>query len=134
MRNDEERLTISELAEASGVTTYTLRYYEQAGLIPLVERTDAGHRRYRPDHVDWLRLLVRLRESGMSIRKMKAYAGLVVEGRQNLDERRRLLRQHLNDIDDRMHELREARRVVQSKLDFYDRLEQDEGAAWTFPD
>ena len=134
MPSDEERLSISELAEASGMTTYTLRYYERVGLIPLVERTEAGHRRYRPDHVDWLRFLARLRASGMSIQMMRAYAELVAEGRDNLDERRRLLHQYLSDIHAQMEELRDAERVVRAKLDFYDRLEEDEDAAWTFPD
>lgn len=134
MPNDEERLTISELANAAGTTTYTLRYYERVDLIPLVERTEAGHRRYRPDHVDWLRLLGRLRASGMSIQMMKAYTELVVEGRDNLDERRHLLRHHLSEIDAQIEELREAERVIRSKLDFYDQLEQDGDAAWTYPD
>lgn len=134
MKDDEERLSISEVAEKSGQTSYTLRYYERIGLIPLVERTEAGHRRYRPDHVDWLRFLGRLRASGMSIQMMKAYTELVLEGRDNLDERRRLLRHHLSEIDEQREKLRAAERVVRSKLDFYDRLEKDEEAVWTFPE
>lgn len=91
MGEEEATLTIGELAEECGMTRYTLRYYERVGLIPLVERTEAGHRRYRPDHVDWLRLLERLRASDMPIQMMKAYTDLVVEGRDNLPERRRPL-------------------------------------------
>lgn len=98
MKDDEERLSTSEVAERSGQTTYTLRYYERIGLLPLVERTEAGHRRYHPDHVDWLRFLARLLASGMPIQMMKAYTELVLEGRDNLDERRRLVRHHLGEI------------------------------------
>lgn len=134
MPDDDKRLTISEVADKAGQTTHTLRYYERIGLIPLVERTEAGHRRYHPDHVDWLRFLSRLRASGMSIQMMKAYTELVLEGRDNLDERRRLLRHHLSDIEEQREELREAESMVRSKLDFYDRLEEDEDAAWTFPE
>lgn len=130
----EATLTIGELADACGMTRYTLRYYERVGLIPLVERNDAGHRRYRPDHVDWVRLLERLRASDMPIQMMKAYTDLVVEGRDNLPERRRLLRHHLSEIREQMEELRAAESVVQSKLEFYRRLEEDEDAVWTYPE
>lgn len=134
MTDEEAMMSIGELAEASGRTPYTLRYYESIGLIPLVERTDAGHRRYRPEHVDWLRFLGRLRASGMSIQTMKAYAELVAEGRDNLSERRRLLRRHLEEIEERREQLRAAERIVHAKLEFYDRLEEDGDAAWSFPD
>lgn len=134
MTEDRATMSIGEVAEASGTTPYTLRYYERVGLIPMVERTDAGHRRYRRDHVDWIRFLKRLRASDMSIRKMRAYTQLVVEGRDNLPRRRRLLRQHLEDIEAQKEELDAAERLVRSKLEFYDRLEEDEDAVWTFPD
>lgn len=134
MAEERATMTIGEVAEASGATPYTLRYYERVGLIPMVERTDAGHRRYREGHVDWIRFLGRLRASGMSIQKMRAYAQLVAQGRDNLPERRRLLRRHLEDIEERKEELRAAERLLHSKLDFYDRLEEDEDAVWTFPD
>lgn len=134
MTEDRATMSIGEVAEASGTTPYTLRYYERVGLIPMVERTDAGHRRYRPDHVDWIRFLKRLRASDMSIRKMRAYTELVVQGRDNLPERSRLLRRHLEDIEKQKEELDEAERLVRSKLDFYDRLEEDEDAVWTFPE
>lgn len=134
MESGEKRLTIGELAEACGRSRHTLRYYGRIGLIPLVERTSAGHRRYRPEHVDWLRMLERLRASGMTIRTMQAYAKLVEEGRDNLPERRRLLRHHLAEIRRQQEELEAGARIVRAKLDFYDRLDEDENAAWTFPE
>lgn len=131
---DEVTLSIGDLAEACGRSRHTLRYYEEIGLLPLVERNGAGHRRYRPDHVEWMRLLGRLRDSGMPIQTMKAYTQLVLDGRDNLPERRRLLRHHLGEIEKQKEELEEAERVVRAKLDFYDRLEDDPEAVWTYPD
>lgn len=130
----EATLTIGDLAEACGRSRHTLRYYEEIGLLPLVERNEAGHRRYRPDHVEWMRLLGRLRDSGMPIQTMKAYTRLVLDGRDNLPERRRLLRHHLGEIERQQEELEEAASVVRAKLAFYDRLEDDPDAVWTYPD
>ena len=60
-------MRIGELAQASGTTTKTLRYYEQAGLIRAVGRTQAGHRLYSPADLDWLQFVMRLKATGMPI-------------------------------------------------------------------
>ena len=44
-------MRIGELAEASGTTAKTLRFYEEQGLLPAAERTPAGYRDYTPDAV-----------------------------------------------------------------------------------
>jgi hypothetical protein len=48
MSKMSKALTIGEVAGTIGVSTHTLRYYEQAGLIRAVGRTQAGHRLYSP--------------------------------------------------------------------------------------
>ena len=44
------RMKIKEVADASGFTTATLRYYEQIGLLPRPDRV-SGRRVYGPDTV-----------------------------------------------------------------------------------
>jgi DNA-binding transcriptional MerR regulator len=39
-------LTIAEVAERTGLTRHTLRYYERDGLMLSVGRAGSGHRRY----------------------------------------------------------------------------------------
>ncbi|MGH2891893.1 MAG: MerR family DNA-binding transcriptional regulator [Solirubrobacteraceae bacterium] len=46
-------LTLAHAARISGVSTYTLRYNEKAGLIDDVERAGSGHRRYSGDDLAW---------------------------------------------------------------------------------
>ena len=41
-------LTIAEAAELAGISAHTIRYYERAGLLAPIERTDSGHRRLSP--------------------------------------------------------------------------------------
>lgn len=113
-------MTIGEMAAATGLTAHTLRYYEDQGLIPRVERNPAGHRRYRPEHARWAGLLERLRTSGMSIARMRRYVELALEGDATIDERRALLAAHDRDIGARIEELRQCRAIVRAKLDLYD--------------
>lgn len=127
---DEAHLSIGDLAEATGVSSTTLRYYEDEGLIPMVERNGAGHRRYRQDHIRWLGLLDRLRTSGMSIARMRQYAELAVCGEQTTDERGRLLRRHRDELEARIEELQRCLEIVRAKIDLYDGRITDPTVVW----
>jgi DNA-binding transcriptional MerR regulator len=58
---------IGELAEASGATTKTLRFYEKAGLLPAPERTAAGYRDYHTQTLPRLDFIRRGRAAGLSL-------------------------------------------------------------------
>ncbi|WP_236602102.1 MerR family transcriptional regulator [Ktedonobacter sp. SOSP1-52] len=61
-----------------------LRYYEDIGLVPDVERdTSSGHRRYRADTLQMLESLANLRAVGMSVEEMRTYLTLVLPGRRD---------------------------------------------------
>lgn len=130
MSDDDAKLTIGELAEATGRSTHTLRYYEDAGLIPEVARNAAGHRRYRPDHVRWVALLERLRRSGMSMARMRAYAELARHGDATVAERRALLVEHESEVRARIAELERCLAIVQAKIDLYDGRLDDPAVIW----
>ena len=53
--------SIGELAERSGVTVKTVRYYSERGLLPEAGRSAGGHRRYGPEALDRLRFIRSLR-------------------------------------------------------------------------
>lgn len=42
-------MRIGELAGLAGVSTKTVRYYEQLGLLPTPDRRPSGYRDYAPD-------------------------------------------------------------------------------------
>ena len=58
-------LGIREVSEQTGLSIDTLRWYEREGLLPLVERTATGQRRYPPGALRFIRLLHALRPTGM---------------------------------------------------------------------
>lgn len=68
-------LTVSQAAECLGVSTHTLRFYEDEGLIA-PSRTVGGQRRYYTEDVETLRTLLELRDAGMPLAQLRAYAGL----------------------------------------------------------
>jgi DNA-binding transcriptional MerR regulator len=69
--------------------------------MPDAARDGAGRRMFSRAHVEWLGLIARLRASGMSIRDMQAYAGLVQQGKPKLEESRALLVKHREQVQQR---------------------------------
>ncbi|MEO3748275.1 aldo/keto reductase [Plantactinospora sp. B5E13] len=79
---DETTLTVGAAAAEVGLTAYTLRWYEQEGLVEPVGRDSAGRRRYTGADMRRLTLLTRLRRTGMPVRDMRRYAELARRGDQ----------------------------------------------------
>ena len=66
-------LRIGEIAERSGVTPRTIRYYEELGLLPRTEREHGKHRVYTEADVERLRDLTRLRDLlGLSLDELRS--------------------------------------------------------------
>ncbi|WP_036959322.1 MerR family transcriptional regulator, partial [Promicromonospora kroppenstedtii] len=77
----QRALTIQQVARRTGLAQSTLRYYEQIGLIPPVERDpDSGHRRFGPQVVETLEALSCLRGAGVPVDEMRRYLALLAPG------------------------------------------------------
>ncbi|MDR6373836.1 MerR family transcriptional regulator [Paraburkholderia caledonica] len=120
MSNTSNALTIGQVADTIGVSTHTLRYYEQAGLIRAVGRTQAGHRLYSPADLDWLRFLMRLKATGMPIAGMQAFAALRAEGQQTFGARRDLLVAHRDAVLARIADLQANLGAIVDKIAYYE--------------
>lgn len=111
-------LSIAQVAERTGVTAHTLRYYERIGLLA-VPRDDAGHREYTPAELSRVVFISRLRLTAMPIRDIQAYFRLVAEGPGNEDKRLALLEAHRDQVKARISELESALGVVEYKIATY---------------
>lgn len=58
---------IKDVAERSGFSTATLRYYEEIGLLPEASRTPAGYRVYDDNTLDRLAFIARAKQLGCSL-------------------------------------------------------------------
>lgn len=115
--------TIQQVAEATGLSIHALRYYEKVGLLAPIQRASNGHRRYSAEDVVWLEFLVRLRETGMPIQKVLAFANLVRQHPNQVSQRRVLLEEHRDQVKQHLEELTNHLRVIDLKIDHYKHLE-----------
>ncbi|MDM0059557.1 MerR family transcriptional regulator [Variovorax fucosicus] len=119
----ETGLTIAEVAQRTGLTAHTLRYYERIGLIAAVPRAPGGQRRYASADMDWLAFLLRLRETGMPIQGMQAFARLRSQGDASASERREVLEQHFAEVQARVAALQQSMQALALKIRHYRAIE-----------
>ncbi|MCC0098342.1 MerR family transcriptional regulator [Streptomyces flavotricini] len=115
----QTRYTISEVEARTGLTQHTLRWYERIGLMPHVDRSHSGQRRFSDKDLHWLAFVGKLRATGMSVADMVRYAELVREGEHTVDQRRELLEQTRREVRARIAELNDALAVLDFKIDMY---------------
>ena len=61
------RLSIGDVAKATGVKVVTIRYYEQIGLMPTPSRTEGNYRAYSQEQIRGLRFIRRCRDLGFTL-------------------------------------------------------------------
>jgi MerR family transcriptional regulator, aldehyde-responsive regulator len=112
-------LTPAQMAERTGVTIETLRYYEREGLLQSIARAESGHRRYSEDDVLWVEVLRCLRDTGMTIEQLRRYCELGAQGDHTKNERRRILAEHRLLITRQIDERVAALELIDHKLSHY---------------
>jgi DNA-binding transcriptional MerR regulator len=115
----QTRYTISEVEARTGLTQHTLRWYERIGLMPHVDRSHTGQRRFTERDLSWLAFVGKLRLTGMPVADMVRYAELVREGDHTHAERQALLEATRRDVVNRIAELQDTLAVLDLKINHY---------------
>lgn len=98
--------TIGALAKASGLTTPTIRYYEQIGLIPKARRSQSGQRYYEDSDLSRLTFIKQCRDFGFGIEQVRVLLDLSISRQRDCTETRDIAQAHLDEVRQRLHELR----------------------------
>ncbi|WP_137789412.1 MerR family transcriptional regulator [Bacillus sp. E(2018)] len=111
--------TIGEVAKLLNISTYTLRFYEKEKIIT-PERTDYGDRRYSESHVQWLRFVIKLKETKMPLVQIKEYASLFLQGEKTTIKRLSLLKNHQDHVQNQIQVLMEIDNLLLNKISAYE--------------
>jgi DNA-binding transcriptional MerR regulator len=122
----KDKLTIQEAAQATGLTTHTLRYYERIGLIHPINREENTRRCYTTDDVGWIDFLLKLRATGMSIKDMQRYAELQRQGDTTLPERVEMLKSLRDKVESHIKEMNEHLKLIYYKIDYYQKVVEEQ--------
>jgi MerR family copper efflux transcriptional regulator len=105
-------MRIGELARRSGTTTKTLRFYEQAGLLPAPERTPSGYRDYDEGVLDRLSFVRAAQAAGLSLAEIREVIAVRDDTGPPCEHVAALLDAHAADLDARIAELTALREDV----------------------
>ena len=111
--------TIQQMAEKTGLTAYTLRYYEDIALLEPIARANNGHRRYSEEDVRRVTFLKRLRKTGMSLEEIKHFIALYREGHISATARRQLLEAQRQSVAEQIEELTDIIDFIDYKIGLY---------------
>ena len=111
--------SMKDVSQKTGLPAYVLRYYEKEGLLPSVTRTKSGIRKFTEKDLEWLGLICCLKKTGMSIKQIKDFVELSMQGDETLKQRCDLLREHKKNVEIRMTEMSEHLDKVSHKLEYF---------------
>ena len=118
-------MKIGELANATGLTTKTIRYYELNRLLEEPRRTDSGYRLYDSEDVERLEFIKKAKSLGLSLEEIRDILLLYEQRQSPCVHVLALLDQKLKQVDKMISELDEFRReLLHLRLESQVRLEQ----------
>lgn len=112
--------TIGEMAKMLGIPASTLRYYDKEGLLPFVARSSGGIRQFRESDIEWLRVIGCMKKAGMSIKDIRQYFELSMQGNNTIDTRLAMFRHQREVLQAQMDELQHTLRMVEYKCWYYE--------------
>jgi len=98
-------MTRGQLADATGVHTETIRFYEKKGLIPEPGRTARGYRQYSDEYVDRIRFIKRAQDLGFTLAEIIELLSLRLESDSDRVDVKRQVDEKIVDIELRIADL-----------------------------
>lgn len=111
----EEIVSIGELSNSLGLTTRTLRYWEEVGIIESVPRADGATRGFTPYYVRRIKFIMKLKELGLTIKEMQDLYVAYGEAKQTdkmIPQLIQFLDKHIHMIDEKVAKLTSLRKEI----------------------
>ncbi|AFH79698.1 TPA: MerR family transcriptional regulator [Listeria monocytogenes] len=109
---------IKDFAIKTGLSIDTLRYYEEEELL-IPARNEKNYRVYTEEDYCWVQLLLKMKQTGMTITNIKNFAALQKQGDMTLPNRIKILDNHMENLYEQQKDLAETISFVAKKVDGY---------------
>lgn len=114
--------TMKQACEASGLPYETLKFYCNEGLIPYVKRDRLNRRIFDEHDIGWIQSLKCLKGCGFSIREMRDYLQMCLQGPVSIPERRALLKEKKRKLKEKIKETEKSIGYIEGKDRFYEEI------------
>lgn len=114
---DEVTVSIGELAEQAGVSTRTIRYYEELGILPVPERTVGGTRRYPRKYILYVEGARTLKQLGFGLEEIAELGQFTLNGAAASERTQAILEKKLSELDRRVRVLNRLHDLVTGSIE-----------------
>ncbi|MFJ7978323.1 MerR family transcriptional regulator [Peribacillus sp. NPDC096379] len=114
--------TINEVEKMYDIPSSTLRFYEKEGILPKINRNSNGRRIYKEEELEWLELVMALKDTGMALETIKEYLAMSHEGDETLEQRRSILLEHKQSVERQLAITLKHFEKINRKITLYDVL------------
>lgn len=111
--------TVKEISKLLNMSEHTVRYYTDMGLVPTLKRDKNGNRLFDENSKNWLIGIKNLRGSGMSIKAVKDYVDLCLQGESTLDKRYEIIIEQKMQLEKQLKEMNERYNYITHKAKWY---------------
>lgn len=112
---------IKAVSEKTGISIYTLRYYDKEGLFPFLYRNDKNVRVFSEADIEWITLIECLRRCNMRIEDIRNYINLCKQGNSTLQERYAIIKEQEVILQRQIEDLRESLEHIKYKREYYEK-------------
>jgi DNA-binding transcriptional MerR regulator len=116
----QKMLKIGEVSKLSGIGIEALRFYERSGLLGRPSRTTSGYRMYEPAILERLNFIKRAQVLGFSLEEIKQIILERLSGQSPCKNVREIVRRRLEELDERMREMKRYRNELAAALAGWD--------------
>lgn len=112
--------SIGEVSGMTGIAISTLRYYDREGLLPSIERSNGGIRKFSDIELETLRMIECLKMTDMPIKDIRQFLDWCQKGDSTLGQRRDMFYERLDVMNKKMAELQKVIDTIKFKCWYYD--------------
>ena len=112
--------SIKEVADILGLPASTIRYYDKQGLLPFVERSDSGYRRFSENDIELLKLIECLKKTNMPIKDIRQFTAWLQQGDASIEQRQQMFLERRRAVEEQIEQLQETLKVIDDKCWYYD--------------
>lgn len=112
--------TVGEMAKKLGVAPSTLRYYDQEGLLPFVERSSGGMRMFKDSDYEWLQMIECPKRTGMPLKDIRTFVLMALRGDETIEPRLALIKKRREAVQDQIRQLQETLDTLDFKCWYYE--------------
>ncbi|KRL96381.1 MerR family transcriptional regulator [Limosilactobacillus equigenerosi] len=123
--SDATIYSIGQVAELFNLNISTLRYYDQLGLFPDLQRDANGRRQFGPDELNTLTIVECLKRTGMPLDDIQRFMAWCDAGDETIDQRLAMFLDRRQAVQQQIQELEQTLTVIDHKCEYYQQAHQD---------